>query len=345
MASAEDTYHAISTSKAYNIPPEKLTLVVDPEHPLFDQRVLLPFSEEGVLKMMAGVFIPSIIIRLNGKNPKTGENIVEVVEGRQRTKDALEANRRLRKLGEETILLNCTPQRGSEDDFIDTMIVANTFGIHLTIMDNAMYAQKLLLRNRTDKEVAERLKCSVSTVGNYKKLLDCCPEVQNAVNKGKIPAEAAKKLHSLEHKEQKRVLAEMIAAGATKGRAATSAAENAARGKSTKPDAQSTRRVRSRAEVEHFQELLAPSPESEDSESEESESDSDSEIFDIGAMFVEWFLGDDEAFNNPAGRAIYKLLTPAHKRVQNGSDTRNSSSKKKNESPKKKKTREVETID
>ena len=74
--------------------PENLHLVSDKTHPLYDERIHLPLHEPTVLSIMKlGVIEPIVI----WKDPETGRSCV--VEGRQRVKNTLEANKRLREEG------------------------------------------------------------------------------------------------------------------------------------------------------------------------------------------------------------------------------------------------------
>jgi ParB family chromosome partitioning protein len=87
---------------AFAVDPDNLIIIgLDtddgPEHPLYDERVKLPLDESTVLNIMAiGVKEPVLVRKTDG-NP-------EVVDGRRRTMHAREANRRLRELGEKTLI-------------------------------------------------------------------------------------------------------------------------------------------------------------------------------------------------------------------------------------------------
>src|SRR5512143_1919662 len=102
--SSRDSLNAKGKRDAYMFDPEDLVLVTDEKSPLYDERVHLPVNEALVMNMLfapdgvpQGVLEPITAVR----NPETGK--VEVVVGRQRVKAAREANKRLKKRGEEPI--------------------------------------------------------------------------------------------------------------------------------------------------------------------------------------------------------------------------------------------------
>ncbi len=90
-----EAYGAEGKSNVLFFDPDKLRLVTDTSHPLYDERVHRPWSEPMVLNIMAlGVIEPIIIT----KDPESG--VVMVVDGRGRVINCREANRRLLERGE-----------------------------------------------------------------------------------------------------------------------------------------------------------------------------------------------------------------------------------------------------
>ncbi|MDP1177692.1 ParB/Srx family N-terminal domain-containing protein, partial [Klebsiella pneumoniae] len=72
--------------------PATLHLGTDKTHPLYDERIHLPIREAMVLNIRdQGVLEPIIVV----KDPETG--LTCVVDGRQRVRQTLEANKRLLK--------------------------------------------------------------------------------------------------------------------------------------------------------------------------------------------------------------------------------------------------------
>lgn len=70
-----------------------------PEHELWDERALLPYSEEMVLSLMDLGCLKTITVR------KGEDGRPEIVDGRGRAIAGREANRRLRKLGKTELLV------------------------------------------------------------------------------------------------------------------------------------------------------------------------------------------------------------------------------------------------
>ena len=89
-----ETYGAEGKTNLLSFDPAKLKLVTDEKHPLYDPRVDLPLSDEMVASIMLKGVVKPIIV---WKDPESGETVV--VDGRQRVRNAIEANKRLRKRG------------------------------------------------------------------------------------------------------------------------------------------------------------------------------------------------------------------------------------------------------
>ncbi|WP_338580403.1 hypothetical protein VXE06_16430 [Klebsiella oxytoca] len=103
-----DAYGASGKSNVLFFEPEKLYLVTDKAHPLYDERIHLPINEAMVLNIMdQGVLEPIII----WKDPESGMTCV--VDGRQRVRHTLEANKHLVKSGESPLLVPAVAKRGS----------------------------------------------------------------------------------------------------------------------------------------------------------------------------------------------------------------------------------------
>ena len=92
--SSKDVWDADGSTNLLSFAPEKLKVVSDPTHPLFDERSTLPIDEMMVRNIQAfGVLEPVIVTR----DAETGD--VLVVDGRQRVRHALIANERLSAAG------------------------------------------------------------------------------------------------------------------------------------------------------------------------------------------------------------------------------------------------------
>ena len=109
---------ATGRSDLFLVPPTELTIVTDKADPLFDERINMPLDENLVRNiMMYGVKEP-VLIRRDGKDLK-------VVAGRQRTRAAIEANKRLVKEGKEAMSVRCIIERADDATMFGIMISEN----------------------------------------------------------------------------------------------------------------------------------------------------------------------------------------------------------------------------
>jgi len=203
-----EAYGASGKSNVLFFDPDALTLVTDPAHPLYDERVNLPVSEEMVLNIMYQGVVQAITI---AKNPETGD--VEVAAGRQRVKAAREANRRLRERGDKPILVPALPRRATAKALAGVMVSENELRTADTPMGRARKMRQLLEQGYQEPDLVVLFGCSGETVRNTLALLDCTETVQQAVEGGKVTATHARQLAKLEPQAQREKAAELIAAG------------------------------------------------------------------------------------------------------------------------------------
>jgi len=192
----------------YLMEPETLRVHKDPKHPLYDERALWPIDEAMVLNIMAfGVQVP-LLVRKDGEN-------IDVVEGRQRTTNACEANKRLRKVGLDPIRVPCKLARGEDGFMAALMVLTNEHRRGDAPMNRATKAQRLLAMGKSEEEVCVIFGFDAATLGRLLKLLDCAPEVQAAVRSGKLGYVAAGQLSALSREDQIAQLKALIASGQT----------------------------------------------------------------------------------------------------------------------------------
>jgi ParB family chromosome partitioning protein len=236
-----DAYGASGKCVALYFDPEDLALVQDVESPLYDHRVNLPIDERMVLNIMAfGVLQPVVF----AKNAETGE--AEVVAGRQRVKNAREANRRLIAQGLEPIKVPAIPRKaGNAGSMASIMVSENEIRSADTPLGRAEKMQRLMERfGKDEDEIATIFGCSKQTIKNTLALLDCTAAVRNAVEAGKINVSHAHKLSRLAPDEQRDKVAELVQAGDGKTGHAKSKAQRAVVSGEAKP------KMRTRAEIE-----------------------------------------------------------------------------------------------
>lgn len=228
--------------------PEKLVLVTETDHPLYDPRVHDDPEESLIRNIMVYGVIEPVIVRVNG-------DAVEVVAGRQRVKASIEANKRLYAEGKEKIRIPCIVRRGQEADLFGVTVSENEQRRDDNPLAKADKAQRLLNMGKTEEDVAIAFGVSTQTIKNWLKLQELSAPVRNAVERGEISATAAGELAGLSGEEQKARMEEMKAAG---GKMTVTRAKKAAKGEKS---AQGVR-MKSRKEIE--EELKTPFDERDD---------------------------------------------------------------------------------
>lgn len=225
---AKKAFNAVGRDELLWFDPSTLTIVEDEASPLADpDRLAPPVAEWLVESLMADGNDVPIIVRLNGKE-KDGTPRVEVVDGRQRVRAALEANKRLAKLGAEPIRLKGVRTRGEDHAVLGMMIRTNVLRQEETPISKARKAARYLKIGRSYDETARQFGVKVGTIKSWELLLDLDASVQKAVETGELPPTTASKLAELPREEQKVALEKMRADGALRGKSGKEAALRAA---------------------------------------------------------------------------------------------------------------------
>lgn len=234
-----EAYGAEGKSNVLFFDPDKLTLVTDPKHPLYDERALRPFSEPMVLNILALGVVQAIVIT---KDAETGQTLV--VAGRGRVINCREANRRLRERGEEPLQVPAIVRRADADGLAGVMVAENELREADTPLGRARKMQSFVDRGRSNEQIAILFGCSVATVKNTLALLEAPAAVRKAVDAGEINVTHAKKLAKLPPEQQREKVAELKAVGATTTGHAKARAQREVLGTTTPP------KMRSRVEVQ-----------------------------------------------------------------------------------------------
>lgn len=210
--------HAYVGTRAdmFRVDPTVLTIVTDKKHPLYDgKRVHLPVSESVVRSMRRSGFWAhkAILVRKNGCD-KNGQDILEVIDGRQRLKAALEANRRNEAEGKELIRVYVVIKNGQEDaDAFGLTIASNEMDQKDGVVEKARKAARYIEMGRSIEECADLYGKTVTTIRNWLTLLECSASVLTAVDEGKLAYTTAVDLAKLPREEQDKTLAEWDAQG------------------------------------------------------------------------------------------------------------------------------------
>lgn len=211
---SRDALKAKGKTDVYYFDPADVVLVENEKSVLYDERVKNDFRESLVLNMM---YAPDsdgppqgvLKVLLGRRNPETGK--VEIIDGRQRTKAAREANKRLKKQGAEPIRLPVLLRRASSDQRVMAMLISsNEHATEDSPLAKARKAQRYIDLGRDEKEVAALFGISPATVKNLLALLEAPAAVRSAVESGKISVSDGYRLARLEPAEAKGKVAELV---------------------------------------------------------------------------------------------------------------------------------------
>lgn len=223
-----DVYGASGKGNVLSMDPDKLTLVTDPKHPLYDRRVHQAPNPKTVRNYrVQGVLEPVLFY----KDPETGENLV--IDGRRRVINARELNRQLIDAGEEPITIPAIPKRvmrDSDKSFVGMMVSTNEIREEDSPINRAEKMARMLDVGHTEDAIAVVFGVEVPTVRSALKLLDCCMAVRDAVEAEQITVSHALKLAKLSPDEQRAKVQALIDAADGKEGHARSRAQKAVLG-------------------------------------------------------------------------------------------------------------------
>jgi ParB family chromosome partitioning protein len=220
-----DAYGADGKTNLLYFDPENLVLVTDKSSPLYDDRVHLPVDEVMARNIdYMGVKQPIQI----SKNPETGD--VEVVLGRQRTKACRLANVWRKARGEPLRQIPAVVFKEKRENAIDAIVSENEIRRADTPLGRAEKMRQLMAIGRGEDQVAVIFGCKAATVRSTLALLDCCIEVQQAVDAGKVSLAHATKLARMKPDDQRTKVRELVTAADTKSGHARARAQHEAMG-------------------------------------------------------------------------------------------------------------------
>lgn len=137
-----------------------------------------------------------------------------MVDGRQRVRHTLEANKRLSKDGKEPLLVPAVAKRGSAIRMAQVMVSANEIRQADTPLGRAKKMADALERGHDEDDLALMFGVSVQTVRATLSLLDATQAVRDAVESGIVTVTQARQLASLKPEEQREKVSEIEAATA-----------------------------------------------------------------------------------------------------------------------------------
>jgi DNA-binding transcriptional regulator YiaG len=185
---ASKTAFDASRISAFGFDPEDLVLIEDPKHPLYDARIKLPLKSEFVANIKAlGVIEPVIVRKIDG--------VPVVIDGRQRVRAALEANRQRKAEGLEPMKVPAVERKGSAGDAYAVTISTNEHRQEDELRAKIEKAQRSHQLGNSEEDIATQFGVSVSTV---KRWLDANPKERGPrKTRGKSTRPPAKLLKSV----------------------------------------------------------------------------------------------------------------------------------------------------
>jgi ParB family transcriptional regulator, chromosome partitioning protein len=203
-----DAYGASGKTNLLFFDPDVLVLVTDMASPLYDPRVELAVNEDLARNIDAyGVLQPISVL----KNTETGQT--EVVVGRQRTKAARLANEWRRSRGEKPLQIPAQVYRGERRSALTAIIGENELRDAETPLGRAEKMRRLMAMGYGEEEVAVAFGCKPATITATLALLECCQDVQSAVEANLLNVTHARRLAKLPPDEQREKLKELSEAG------------------------------------------------------------------------------------------------------------------------------------
>ncbi len=181
----------------FKLEPERLTLVTDKSHPLYDPRVEDEPSESMIANIAYHGVLEPIIVRKNG-------DAIEVIAGRGRTKATLEVNRRLAAEGKPTLLIPAIIRGGDDADLFGVMVSENEIRREDSMVNKGEKARKLLNLGRTPQQIAVIYGVTRQAVEKWLAVDELPAPLKDAVKNGEVSPTAALQLGGHSREEQVR---------------------------------------------------------------------------------------------------------------------------------------------
>jgi ParB family transcriptional regulator, chromosome partitioning protein len=176
-----------SKSSYYKFDPfdERLVVITDPSHRLYDKRVEIPINE-GMVESIASEGILSPV-----KIRKVGDNY-EVVFGRQRVRCAREAKRRY---PDRKILIPTIPVTLNEVEALLHATIENVQRVDDPPSIRGFNAARLREKGYTDQELERAYGVKIGTIEDWISFYECASEpVREAADDGRISYTKAREI-------------------------------------------------------------------------------------------------------------------------------------------------------
>lgn len=182
------------------VDPAELTVITDKTHPLYDDRVLLPWDDDIVKGIMRYGVRDAVECVRDGK-------ALVIVDGRQRRTNTIEANRRLLELGKPIVKVRVRIVRFNANDSQDLLNLKNEHRQSDSLMIRARKMQQMIDHGKSKEEVRMIFRINnVTTLNRHLSLNSLCTEAATAFERGDINAVTAYELAPLSYEEQMKAL-------------------------------------------------------------------------------------------------------------------------------------------
>lgn len=186
-------------------------------HPLWDERVNLPVDMDLSRNISAYGVLETVKVRKRGQYPAghdlEGQDIIEVIDGRQRTRSCRVAAKDAKAAGEVPPLLKIEFMKISDDVASGVMISTNEQRRDDLPSAKARKAARVLGFGHSVADVALMFGVSKVTIGQWTKFGELDPKVTAMVDAGALSFSAAVQLHPLNPTEQVTKAKELTASG------------------------------------------------------------------------------------------------------------------------------------
>ncbi len=208
--SRTEEFGAESRGQMFMYLPERLTIVVDPSHPLYDPTAEDAPPPELVRSIAQEGVVTPILVRKNGM--RRGKPIIEVVEGRDRVKATRLVNLDRKAAGQEPFTIPATYRRVDDAKGMDLMYLTNEQRKVEDPVTRAVKLARWLDANGQDERRARRIFRirNSAQLRTLLSVLDMDPQLQKTLRSGAITLGIATKLTALPRARQRQALVEML---------------------------------------------------------------------------------------------------------------------------------------
>ena len=210
--------HGGRRGTVFYVAPEALTYDVEKGHALYeiDRKRVTEIDEELVLSFMAlGVLDP---VQISVEESEKGEKRYVVADGRRRVFNAVEANKRLKKLGEPQIAVPALVPKGADEQKLSEIMVAlNELKKPHSVMVKVEKASRLFARLKDAALVARAFGVETQTINIWLKLSGLCARGKKLVDDGTLAPSAAAKFAHLSPDAQEQAIDEFLKAAEAEG--------------------------------------------------------------------------------------------------------------------------------